>query len=66
MEQEKDNFWVYIAGVIVAAVVVIVMVKNSEHGKYETARKAIAEEPAQSAYRDVSKYNNSITAPAQK
>jgi hypothetical protein len=66
VEQEKDNFWVYIAGIIVAAVVIIVMVKGSEHDKYETARKAIAQEPAQSAYRDTSKYNNSITAPSQK
>lgn len=61
MEAEKDNFWIYIAGLIAAAVVVIVMVRGSEHDKYETAAKAIAEEPAQSAYRDTSKYNNSIT-----
>ena len=61
MEAEKDNFWIYIAGVIAVAILVLVMVRNSEHDKYATAAKAIAEEPAQSAYRDTSKYNNSIT-----
>ena len=61
MEAEKDNFWIYIGGLIVAVAVIIVMVKGSEHDKYATAAKAIAEEPAQAAYRDTSKYNNSIT-----
>ncbi|MDD5035587.1 MAG: hypothetical protein PHE55_12600 [Methylococcaceae bacterium] len=49
--QEKDNFWLYIAGIVVAVIVVLVMVKGSEHGKYETAAKAIAEDSANSAYK---------------
>lgn len=61
MEGQKDNFWIYIAGVCIAAVIVIYMVRSSEHGKYETAAKGIAEEASLSAYRDTSKYNNSIT-----
>jgi hypothetical protein len=53
MEQEKDNFWLYIGGVIVAVVITLVMVKGSEHEKYATAQKAIAEDSANSAYRSV-------------
>lgn len=56
MEQEKDNFWIYIVGLIAAVAITLYMVKSSEHEKYATAAKAIAEEPAQSAYRDTSKY----------
>ncbi|MGZ8216236.1 hypothetical protein [Methylomagnum sp.] len=51
MEQEKDNFWLYIGGVIVAVVIVLVMVKGSEHEKFATAQKAISEDSANSAYR---------------
>ena len=53
MEQEKDNFWLYIGGVVVAVVIVLFMVKGSEHEKYATAQKAIAEDAANSAYRSV-------------
>jgi predicted membrane channel-forming protein YqfA (hemolysin III family) len=56
MEQEKDNFWIYIVGVIIAAAVVLYMVKSSEHEKYATAAKAISEDASQSAYRDTSSY----------
>ena len=51
MEQEKDNFWLYIGGVIIAVVITLFMVKGSEHEKYATAQKAIAEDTANSAYR---------------
>ncbi len=53
MEQEKDNFWLYIGGVIVLVVGVLFMVKGSEHEKYATAQKAISEDSANSAYRAV-------------
>jgi len=56
MEQEKDNFWIYIVGVIVAAAIVLYMVKSSEHEKYATAAKAISEDSSQSAYRDTTSY----------
>jgi hypothetical protein len=49
--QEKDNFWIYVGGVIIAAIVVIVMVKGSEHDKYVTAAKAIAEDSTNSSYK---------------
>lgn len=49
-QQEKDNFWLYIAiGVIVFAGTIF-MVKKSESDKFETAAKAIAEDASNSAY----------------
>jgi hypothetical protein len=51
MEQQKDYFWAYIGGVVLLAIVVLWTVKSSEHGKYETAQKAISEDPANSAYK---------------
>ncbi|WNV03822.1 hypothetical protein RP726_15465 [Candidatus Methylospira mobilis] len=49
-EKEKDYFWFYVGGVVLAAIVVLGLVKSSEHGKYEMASKAIAVDPTQSAY----------------
>lgn len=51
MEQEKDYFWVYIVGVVLAAAVTLWMVKSSEHDKYATAAKAIAEDSNNSSYK---------------
>jgi hypothetical protein len=51
MEQEKDYFWYYIGAVVIAVLVTLVMVKGSEHDKYATAAKAIAEDAANSAYK---------------
>jgi len=42
--QEKDNFWLYVGGIILAAVALVLTIKGSEHGKYESAQKAIAED----------------------
>lgn len=50
--QEKDNFWIYVAGLVLVIIAVVVTVKSSEHGKYESTAKAIAENPANSAYRN--------------
>ncbi|MDD5115040.1 MAG: hypothetical protein PHC94_13570 [Methylobacter sp.] len=44
--KEKDNFWLYVGGIIIAAVALVVTIKSSEHGKYESASKAIAEDPS--------------------
>ena len=49
--QEKDNFWLLVAGVVLAVVVTVVLVKGSEHDKYESTAKAIAEDASNSAYR---------------
>jgi uncharacterized protein (UPF0333 family) len=51
MEKEKDYFWYYVGGVIVAVVITMVMVKSSEHEKYATSAKAIAEDATNSSYR---------------
>lgn len=50
--QEKDNFWLYIVIAVVCAIGAVLMVKNAEHGKYETAAKNIAEDSSNSAYRN--------------
>ena len=42
--QEKDNFWLIVAGTVLAVIVTVVVIKSSEHEKYETSAKAIAEE----------------------
>lgn len=49
--KEKDNFWFIVVGIIVVAIAVMLTVKGSEHGKYESSAKAIAEDSANSAYR---------------
>ncbi len=49
--QEKDYFWFYVGGLVVAVIVVLLMVKGSEHEKYATAAKAIAEDSANSSYK---------------
>ncbi|GAB6048507.1 hypothetical protein JCM19379_23360 [Methyloparacoccus murrellii] len=51
MEKGKDMFWVYIGGLILAVILTLFMVKSSEHDKYATAAKAIAEDANNSAYK---------------
>ena len=50
--QEKDTFWVWVGALVVAIIAVVIMIKGSEHGKYESTAKAIAEDSANSAYRN--------------
>ncbi len=50
--QEKDNFWLYIIIAVVLAAGAVLAVKNAEHDKYATAAKNIAEDSANSAYRN--------------
>ena len=49
--QEKDLFWYYIGGVVIAVIVTLLVVKGSEHDKYATSAKAIAEDASNSAYK---------------
>ena len=49
--QEKDNFWLWVGGAVLAVIVTVVVIKSSEHDKYETSARAIAEDPAHSAYK---------------
>jgi hypothetical protein len=48
---EKDNFWLYIGGLVIAVLFVVFMLWNSEHGKYTKAEKLIKEDASNSAYR---------------
>jgi len=59
--QEKDNFWLYIAIGVVLFAGAIFMVKSSEHDKYASASKAIAEDSSNSAYRNDALHNKGNT-----
>lgn len=50
--QEKDYFWLYIVIAVVFVAGGVLMVKGAEHDKYATAAKNIAEDSANSAYRN--------------
>lgn len=50
--QEKDHFWLYVGGLVLAVIALVVTIKSNEHGKFESTAKAIAEDPANSAYRN--------------
>lgn len=50
--QEKDNFWLYVAGLVLAVVATVFMIKSGEHDKFESTAKAIAEDASNSAYRN--------------
>ena len=49
---EKDNYWLYVGGLVLVIIAVVVTIKGSEHGKYESTKKAIAEDSSNSAYRN--------------
>lgn len=51
VKAEKDYFWFYIGGLVLAVIVVLLMVKGSEHEKYATAAQAIAEDSTNSSYK---------------
>jgi hypothetical protein len=46
-EEQKDYFWLYVAGAALAAIAVIVMVKLSENDKFDPIRAQLNEEAAQ-------------------
>ncbi len=52
VQQEKDNFMLYVilAGAVAAGAVY--MVKSAEHDKYASSAAAIAEDSSNSAYRN--------------
>ena len=49
--QEKDMFWIWIAGLVVAVIIGVVMVKGSEHDKCSKTKSLIAEDAANASYR---------------
>lgn len=54
--QEKDYFWFYIAGLVIAVFAVLYVVKSGEHEKYATAQAAISQDASFSSYKDTSAY----------
>ena len=50
--QEKDKFWIYIGCLIAVIIVGVLVIKSSEHDKFETTKKAIAESSEYSAYKN--------------
>lgn len=50
--QEKDYFWLYVGGLVLAVIALVVVIKGSEHDKYEASARAIAEDASNSAYRN--------------
>lgn len=55
-EQQRDYFWLYIAGFTVALVGVIAMVKMSENEKYEPIKQQLAEESGKMNIRVIKEY----------
>lgn len=49
--QEKDKFWIYVAGLVLAVIATVFVIKSGEHEKYASSAKAIAEDASNSAYR---------------
>jgi hypothetical protein len=54
--QEKDHFWLYVAGVTILLVGVIALIKQSENEKYDPIRKQQSEEVAQMNIRVLKEY----------
>ena len=50
--KEKDNYWLYVGGLVLVIIAVVVTIRGSEHGKYESSAKAIAEDAANPAYKN--------------
>ena len=56
VEQEKDYFWIYLAGFTIALVAIIAMVKLSENEKYEPIKQQLSEESALMNIRVIKEY----------
>jgi len=55
-EQQRDHFWLYVAGFTIALVGVIAMVKLSENEKYEPIKQQLAEESSKMNIRVIKEY----------
>ncbi|MCX7111429.1 MAG: hypothetical protein NTX45_15140 [Proteobacteria bacterium] len=56
IEQQKDHFWIYVAGLTIALVSVIAMVKLSENEKYGPIKQQLTEEASQMNIRVIKEY----------
>lgn len=55
-EQEKDYFWFYVAGAMLALIAVVAMAKMSENEKYDPIRQQQIEEAAKMNIRVLKDY----------
>lgn len=55
-EQQKDYFWLYVAGATIALVLVIVLAKMSENEKYEPIKQQLSEESSKMNIRVIKDY----------
>ena len=46
-EQEKDRFWLIVGGAVLAIVVVILLIKQSENEKFAPIKQQVEQENAQ-------------------
>lgn len=56
IEQNKDYFWLYVAGFTIVLVGIIAMVKLSENEKFEPIKQQLKEEAAQMNIRVIKEY----------
>ncbi len=55
-QQEKDYFWLYVAGAMLALIAVVAMAKMSENEKYDPIRQQQSEEVAKMNIRVLKDY----------
>ncbi len=56
VEQKKDYFWVYVAGLTIAMVIVVGMVKLNENEKYDPIKQQLDEEAGKMNIRVIKQY----------
>ncbi len=56
IEQKKDYFWIYVAGLTIALVLVVGMVKLSENEKYDPIKQQLDEESGKMNIRVIKQY----------
>ena len=53
--EEKDNYWLYVGGLVLAVVVFVIAIKSNEHGKYASTAQAISEDAASISHKSENK-----------
>ncbi len=53
--EEKDNYWLYVGGLVLAVVIFVIAIKSNEHGKYASTAQAIAEDSASITHKSENK-----------
>ncbi len=56
IEQKRDYFWIYVAGLTIALVLVVGMVKLSENEKYDPIKQQLDEESGKMNIRVIKQY----------